>query len=74
MKVKELLEYLQACDPEAEVKYDAEWAIRNNEYVVYDDMGEEVDPTELNFKVENILRLTNAQGRKRVYLSEGDAE
>lgn len=73
MKVKELLEYLQACDPEAEVKYDAEWAIRNNAYVVYDDVGEEVDLTELNFKVEHILKM-NVQGRKRVYLSEGDAE
>lgn len=69
MKVKELIEYLNKCDPEAQVLYDAEVGMRNADLTVFDSDGQEVDLTEMNFGVQDILQGRGVL-RGRVYLSE----
>ena len=74
MTVKELIEYLERwCDPNAIVLYDAASAVVNEGYTVLDGSGYEIDPTELIFGIEDILRGEGVL-RGSVYLSEEDAE
>lgn len=74
MTVKELIEYLESwCDPNATVLYDAAPAVVNEGYTVLDENGDEIDPTELIFGIDDVLRGEGVL-RGSVYLSEDDAE
>lgn len=70
MKVKELIEYLQRKNPDAQVRFAAEEAITNRRYKVMAGRSHkwEEDPAGIVFNVDDICETDDGE---TVYLSEG---